>query len=507
MYYEIDYSLSPIPGVGKFAVKSQKLREPKKDQTRELFNQMREIARSHISYGSKVLRVNESGEYEIFYLQAVFMKDFSDDFTDYVPFDQFRPRYHQMGYGQLRTYFTWRTKVRMGDVLPVSRGYVFVYFYELLANIGVNGPCEGLEKLMFFWGEYKDYDDYFDKYVIKWLHDYFIYYEMPMPFYEFVESHGLIDFYPELEPPVSDFDLYAYVSKYDIKNSPFFTEERRELIVGCFNFVLANLRGAFLKEGLDIDEMVFPLPYKMLAWAPFDNAVFFQWHKQNNRSVKTSKRKIYVCKNNIWTRGTIRIPAKHNPCAAFILKNTEYYLRNAVGYKHAGPSKFRMASSHTTFFSRGKQVDLINDIMQKSVINYYFTAAKKDVMLDENKLSQIRQEALATQEKLIVEDAAEALVILPVEMPPVENVMPTTAPADSANPLKLALTPIEILAIQTILNNETDIVTFANNHSVMPEVLIDGINEKAMDLIGDCLFDHDFVLYDEYKHLAKGLIA
>jgi len=40
----------------------------------------------------------------------------------------------------------------------------------------------------------------------------------------------------------------------------------------------------------------------------------------------------------------------------------------------------------------------------------------------------------------------------------------------------------------------------------MLEVLADGINEKAMDYIGDNLMDDDFVLYDDYINQVKELI-
>jgi hypothetical protein len=41
----------------------------------------------------------------------------------------------------------------------------------------------------------------------------------------------------------------------------------------------------------------------------------------------------------------------------------------------------------------------------------------------------------------------------------------------------------------------------------MPEVLVDSINEKAMDIIGDSLMDEDFVLYDDYKEQVKELVG
>ena len=102
-----------------------------------------------------------------------------------------------MGYGQLRTYFTWRTKVRQGDILQTSLSYVFLYLYELLNNIGVESPQEGMERLMLLWDAYRVYDESIDKYVLRWLKDYHIYYELPWSFRDFVQRHNL-------SPPLSE---------------------------------------------------------------------------------------------------------------------------------------------------------------------------------------------------------------------------------------------------------------------------------------------------------------
>ena len=61
-------------------------------------------------------------------------------------------------------------------------------------------------------------------------------------------------------------------------------------------------------------------------------------------------------------------------------------------------------------------------------------------------------------------------------------------------------------ALSVIVVGETDLKKYADECGIMLEVLIDGINEKAMDLIGDNLLDEEFVLYDDYKEEVKELI-
>lgn len=48
-YYEIEYDSCPMPGVGKFVLKSDKIPAPSRepDPVREQFNQMRDMAREN----------------------------------------------------------------------------------------------------------------------------------------------------------------------------------------------------------------------------------------------------------------------------------------------------------------------------------------------------------------------------------------------------------------------------------------------------------------------------
>ena len=79
-YYEIEYDSCPMPGVGKFVLKSAKIQSPPReaDPVRERFNQMRDIARE-----SRCLTFSNSKFYDkriqqenarLLYRQGMFMK-------------------------------------------------------------------------------------------------------------------------------------------------------------------------------------------------------------------------------------------------------------------------------------------------------------------------------------------------------------------------------------------------------------------------------------------------
>ncbi|MCL2696153.1 MAG: TerB N-terminal domain-containing protein, partial [Clostridiales bacterium] len=233
-FYVIDYDSGPFAGVGKFVLKtpsqSQKVVPPpeaEKDEVRDLFDRMRDIARAE----ERVWMREESRFYvarerresaRVFYKQAVFMRDFTDDFAEKVGFSAYFPCYQMMGYKQLRSYFTWRSRVRRGEVAETSVSYMFLYIYELLNNVGVGSPQEGLERLLAFLGDFSFHGGVsLNAYLVRWLKDYYVYYGLEGSFGDFVEACGLGKYYPEMEgrkdgrtEGVGSFDWFCSVSKY-----------------------------------------------------------------------------------------------------------------------------------------------------------------------------------------------------------------------------------------------------------------------------------------------------
>ena len=90
----------------------------------------------------------------LFLKQAKLLEFYSDDY----PFDKsvvcYYPTYQALSDTELRGYFSWRTKLRSGDLQKTSLSFAFLYIYELLNQIGVTDPLDGYEKLLRF---HKDY--------------------------------------------------------------------------------------------------------------------------------------------------------------------------------------------------------------------------------------------------------------------------------------------------------------------------------------------------------------
>jgi hypothetical protein len=68
-----------------------------------------------------------------------------------------------------------------------------------------------------------------------------------------------------------------------------------------------------------------------------------------------------------------------------------------------------------------------------------------------------------------------------------------------------AFSETERKALTLLLQNE-NVKPFADENGIMPEVLVDSLNEKALDLIGDNIIDDNFNLYDDYIESVRELI-
>ena len=516
LFYEIEYDTSPIASVGTSVPRSQKIEPPEKDEIRELFYEMRDIARQYRSpfeyYSQFFDRRIQQFNARIFYEQAVFMKDFEDDYPEQATFSSYFPYYQMLGYKQLRTYFTWRTNVRKGIVKNTSLSYAFLYIYELLNNIGVTDPQDGVNKLLFFWTSLRNYDISVDRYVLRWLKDYHIYYGLPKTFKEFVEEQGLTEYYPELSDTENSFELFCAISKYDIRKSKFFTTEKSSFTADCFNFVMDKIQQDFEAAGMHFEDVFFR-PKRTITWNPFKDALFYQHINQSDRKVIISENEIYICSNNQWTYSTSITTEKGRRFIGYVMKQMESVLRIITKYKFKITANIDIMDPETVEKLQ-KSGLYIDRIVQSAVTEFYRESTKIVVTVNSDSLARIRQEALETQESLIVEDQTEpasSSVLSAAQSLPDENIFADTddqelSPlSDSWTSLKCALTDIESLALAEILSGG-NIKKFADDHHVMLEVLADGINEKASDCVGDNILDDEFAIYEDYENQVKGMM-
>jgi hypothetical protein len=191
------------------------------------------------------------------------------------------------------------------------------------------------------------------------------------------------------------------------------------------------------------------------------------------------------------------------------LKQVEAVLRKLTHYKYQLSLNLNTVDGELRKML-GKAGVTVEKTVSDAVAAYYREKNRTVVSVDVSALDKIRLEALDTQEKLIVPDS----VVLTAEVPDQSELV--SAAPQPENPglsavselpegwtgLKKALNDAEREAIAVILAGG-NAARFAHENGIMPEVLADSINEKAVDYIGDNILasDDGMLIYDEYKDM------
>ena len=492
------------------------------DPIREKFYEMRKLA---------IEKPFARSDSELFYKQARFMEDFTDTYGNDAKFNMYYPIYQHMGYEYLRTYFTWRTKVRSGDIQPTSLSYIFLYIYELLSGIGTTDPADGLDKLLVIWDTFAKNNPTIDKYLPKWFKDYHIFYELPHSFTEFVEKNNLQKYYSLTllfdENVENKLELWNGISGYDAIGSRFYKDGNEHLMNDCFNAVLNAIQEFCAKRNTRFEDLLVYSVSKKSPWQPFKQAHFGSRVHQTDREIKISEFERYSCKHGQWTANLPIYYSSQKDFVGYVLKKTEACLRQAVNYKYKLVADIKSGSKPFRELQRpaAKRAEL-DKVIEKAVIDFHKNLNRIAVNVDHINLARIRSEALDTQEQLIVvDDVIETGTVLPttndenstyiadrtVPKPAclADLVQPLTLSfADGWKALKNNLTDIERKALSIALTAGTGTKAFADENNIMLEVLADSINEKATDCIGDSLLevDDELILYDEYRENIEGLV-
>ena len=72
----------------------------------------------------------------IFLKQAKLLAEYEDDYSFSANVVRYYPTYQSLTDQELRGYFSWRTKLRKGDVQKAPLSFAFLYIYELINQIG-----------------------------------------------------------------------------------------------------------------------------------------------------------------------------------------------------------------------------------------------------------------------------------------------------------------------------------------------------------------------------------
>ena len=489
--------------------------------------------------------------------QAFLMADFEDDAPYYGPFERYFPTYSAMENRQLRGYVTWRTGVRHGvfDRAPLS--FKFVYVYELLMGAGVDSAEDGFQKLLELWREYRDDEPDLDRYLKLWLWDYAAWYGV---------DPAVVGRDPALRADVDrDLRLLAVrdgsasdargltlalsdLSSYRVRASKFYREhpdDMAEVTAAVWGSLGEHYRKR-RKTGL-FESMFgtpFSLPYEM-----FRSAVFVGERGGHPDAVyEVDPLRRYVCRGGQWTYEGYSTPRDGVSELGAVLKGVDARMRALYGFepplkdpktpkylaaiidRHANALLERRRDEESRRISidlsklgaiRARSEETCESLLVDEEREGYEgapelavgcqTPAMRTAVPDAAVPVAVEEPAVAAEPELATELVPEppaAATPAPAPVAPVAPVAPATSTPVAAGPF--GLTSVEVEFLRRLLEGEGyDDLFDAPGARMSLDMLVDGVNEKLFDLLGDTAVEFDGgvpSVVEDYRDDVRGAV-
>lgn len=433
----------------------------------------------------------------VFLKQAKLLANYEDDYAFDSAVVRYFPTYQSLTDSELRGYFSWRTKLRKGDVCKTSLSFAFLYIYELINQVGVSDAMDGYRKLRDFQGTYGQVDDSILPYLNRWLTDYVIYYELDpnlladSPQVVFDRSITILEHIQEQETAKVMYAVKQLSPKW-LDRSKFYgayTEDCDTVIVRVLRRISAHYATRCKKAMV---EQYFGSQSQFQVRL-FDTAVFCDPLKKRSCEYALDERCVYRCQNGLWSVQKHTGPLRPNGKLGDLLKAIDSIMRQEYGYGH--PIKCDLDTKWI--------LKIIHEEVQALLAEKKATEAKK-ITIDYSQLAKIRRDAAITQEKLSVEEELEEE---PAEEPaPMESEEPTSFLPAEPEPIDTdcPLNPTEYRLMQCLLYGRDYGWVQAEGH--MLSVLVDSINEKLYDTFMDSVLDDSPELIEDYIDDLKEMV-
>lgn len=477
------------------------------------------------SYDYTILPADEQGEN--FYRQGQLVADYEDDYDQLYELRRYYPDYHAMNVHQLRTYFTWRTQLRKGHFTVSSTSYAYVYLYELLNNIGVQNPDEGYAKLREFAERYaKNYGERMQDYLHQWLQDYVLYYGLDRQKANQMFADKLAadrDYHILLHP--ADYSA-TEVTNVFLNHCTYFSncrlykkapEQWAKVVKTVWQVVLERQPQAFTEL----------IATRTLSTKYFFAGAVFAFHRQ-------PKLKEYP----IDSERKYHLSARQYSCQAWYPRKDQAKQLNTFFHEL---DRLARQEFHLGHHLKERKMDerILQTILDGLRIYQQQRAAaqRPQVNLNLQNLERIRTDASLTRESLLTDEekqddhsalskeketqiTSSGTLEKPSEKPekkqtaglsPVTPVEPSEDQEcdDDSVPVHADLTANEQFLLVALLNQQP-YEEYLKKHHLMVSILVDAINDKLFDYIGDAVIEFNEqdqpVIIEDYQPDLEELI-
>lgn len=483
----------------------------------------------------------------IFAKRAHEMIEHREEEAEFVPFMSYWPTYESMTWRQKKWYFYWRQEVREGRYPATDLSYIFLMCYEIINGAGWQQPLEGHQYLMDLWRQYRKKFIKLDRYIPQWVLD-------------FGQIHGLNESLSELmiaapdhlptelddleweriwssHPVQIPFELLHRLLDYDIERSRFYIEKGSEWIQEYVPKVLAAV-DAFLEkqQGARLIQIFRPTVYReteryLFRSAVYDSTIYGRTvtvrrlplceHKPL-RDFLTSIVKLTEneLRRHLEFSGRLRI---NPPIEPEIARLIERYIKRIFTVPEELPAPRQVQIDTSVLEQLQADSNIVRDMLtlreEQKISNEeeWTTWIAENAVAVDAPVLEVKEPTEPTQQSALeqVENDEQILVV-----PPSLSNTPTTHSSTITilSPLPAecgegwqdwidGLQPhhIEFLAAMLDEASENSLRDIASKGGTMPALLVDEINDLAMDTIGDLLLEEGTIM-EEYRTVLDAII-
>ncbi|MDE7244850.1 MAG: TerB N-terminal domain-containing protein [Oscillospiraceae bacterium] len=430
----------------------------------------------------------------LFLKQGKILANYEDDFEGQCTVQRYYPTYQDLSDQELRAYFSWRTKLRRGNMEKTSLAFAFLYIYELINQIGVADPEEGYQKLKAFESEYGQLDGKILPYLKTWIPNYAVYYGLNPslllddPQVVFNRSITILEQIHRQEPD-KIMEAVKLLAPNWLERSRFYKahpEDMDSIIVQVLRRVSAHYTARCKKTMVD----QYFGPYGQYYIRLFESAVFCDPLKRKDYEYTVDEQCAYICKNGGWYVQKRPGPPQSRQKFEDLLKAIDSIMRQEYGYRYPVKSKVKT-----------KWIVQTIEEETRTLLAAKKAAESNKVSIDFSQLKKIRKDAAVTQEKLIVEEETDQ----PDEAASQTVTAPPLPEEDPSVPSDLPLNQEEYRLLQCLLYGGS--TGWVQAEGYLLSVLADGINEKLYDVFQDSVLDDSPRLIEDYIDDLKEMIT
>ena len=474
----------------------------------------------------------------IFFQQAKFMVDVEDDYPQVIaPVFFYSWDYESLRPPELRTYFTWRTKIRKGEYPKIFSGYLLIYTAELINLVGFDSVFDAYSKLKkileVYWDDIEEV--YFRQILSLALKDFMINYSISVSYDEFL---------PQILS-ASDWEIYqarikiaqgnyhgllTYLDKqasYKVKKSKFYESKYGYLIEEVIPTVFEQLSRYFAEHNADFKSLVLGKIHTISDYSLFRQLPYVEQRENYQNKIDFSPIEQYTFEKGICSKKLFLESPNLRIIMGIILKAIEIRIREKTNYKRkltlnlndlgkiVTPRKVLLPLVEDNSFLEtiNQAVDLFLIEKSKQIKAEELIRKRQSVVIDKESFQSIRASSIRIQERLLTE---EEKTDSSVQKEDTSSSFQTTVEVSSSlipeqdstvemgmDLLVCHLTSFEKEIVVNILQHapRSKLEAIAKKEARLLEVILEDINLKALDYIGDNLIEdlgNQINIYEDY---------